>query len=216
MFFFWEDVDPNRRSKVFFYEQLKILTKFIKEANPKIRTNREVFKREIEEWNALYDKQFISKTTDITLCSRPKEAEQKLLKQKARCNKWGNWIRTTNCPTCGDGLRKERRDCYNYNRSVKLSESKCQLNGQKSTREIACYNRCRKEWGGWDRTNCFGHGAKCHREWFRDCYYTLNGKRIEPIGGCRGSHRREDKWNDSCGGWGCSLKMSDKPWNLWG
>lgn len=120
---FWEDVDPNRRSKVFFYEQLKILTKFIKEANPKIRTNREVFKREIEEWNALYDKQFISKTTDITLCSTPKAAEQKLLKQKARCNKWGNWIRTTNCPTCGDGLRKERRDCYNYNRSGTLTHS---------------------------------------------------------------------------------------------
>ena len=111
---FWEDVDPKRQSKVFFYEQLKILTKYIKEANPKIRTNREVFKREVDYWNTLYKKQFIAKTTDITKCTVPRAAQQKLLKSKVRCNKWGKWIRKNDCPTCGDGLRQEQRTCYTY------------------------------------------------------------------------------------------------------
>ena len=117
---FWEDLHPDRESKVFFYEQLKILTKYIKEANPKIRTNREVFKQEVKEWNDLYDKQFISKTTDITKCSTPRAEQLKLLKAKAKCNKWGPWVRNNNCPTCGDGSRQEKRYCYTYNKSRKF------------------------------------------------------------------------------------------------
>ena len=57
---FWEDVDPDQESKIFFYEQLKILAKYIRGATPKIRTNREAFKHEVTEWNELFDKQFIS------------------------------------------------------------------------------------------------------------------------------------------------------------
>jgi len=117
---FWEDLHPDRESKVFFYEQLKILTKYIKEANPKIRTNREVFKQEVKEWNDLYDKQFISNTTDITKCSTPRAEQLKLLKPKAKCNKWGPWVRNNNCPTCGDGSRQEKRYCYTYNKSRKF------------------------------------------------------------------------------------------------
>ena len=114
---FWEDVSTVRKSKIFFYEQLKILTKYIKAANTKIRTNRDVFKREVEEWNDLYETQFISKTTDITKCTTPRAEQQKLLKAKAKCNKWGKWRRTSKCPTCGDGLRQERRHCLNHDQS---------------------------------------------------------------------------------------------------
>ena len=116
---FWEDVSTVRKSKIFFYEQLKILTKYIKGANTKIRTNREVFKREVEEWNDLYEKQFVSKTIDIPKCSMPKAENQKLLNPKAKCNRWGAWVRKTQCPTCGSGSRHEQRYCYNYNKSGK-------------------------------------------------------------------------------------------------
>ena len=116
---FWEDIDPNHpSSKIFFYEQLKILTEYIKNASPKIRTNREVFKREVNEWNNLYKKQFISNVTDIERCSRPREEQTKLLKHKANCNRWGSWTRKTECPTCGDGSRKEQRYCYSHDGSM--------------------------------------------------------------------------------------------------
>ena len=85
---FWEDVDPTKTSKVYFYEQLKILAKYIKEATPKIRTNREVFQREVQEWNDLYSRQFVSKTADIPTCTRPEQT--KLLKHKASCNRRTN------------------------------------------------------------------------------------------------------------------------------
>lgn len=210
---FWEDVDPSQKSKVFFYEQLKILTKYIKEANPKIRTNREVFKREVEEWNESYDKQFVSKTTDITRCSAPREEQKRLLKPNTKCNKWGSWTRVNSCPTCGNGLRKERRYCYNYTgRGRKLSVSKCKLNDD--TRDVACYNKCTKNWGGWETSSCDG----CHRDYYRFCYYFLNGKRYDQVSnsGCSGSNHKRQNWSGGCGGWGCKHKMSDKIWNVFG
>ena len=110
---FWEDVNPDKSSEVFFYEELKLLAKYIKEATPKIHTNREIFKREVEDWNKLYKSQFISNTTEISKCSVPKVEKTKLLKHKAKCNRWGRWTRVNSCPTCGDGSRKEKRYCYN-------------------------------------------------------------------------------------------------------
>ena len=95
---FWEDVATNRESKYFFYEQLKILTKHIKEATPKIQTNREVFKREVLEWNDSYDEQFISKTTDIKQCTIPKVEQLQQLNHGGECNRWGTWFEDTQCP----------------------------------------------------------------------------------------------------------------------
>ena len=36
----------------------------------------------------------------------PKAEEKKLLKSKAKCNRWGEWIRKTQCPICGNGSRQ--------------------------------------------------------------------------------------------------------------
>ena len=117
---FWEsieDVQLSEKTKFFFFEQLKILTKYIKEANTKIQTNREIFKREIKQWNELYDKQFISKTSDLSDCSSKRTEQLKLLYQKAKCNHWGNWRRINDCPICGDGHRQEERDCFTHDNS---------------------------------------------------------------------------------------------------
>ena len=113
---FWEDVNPDKTSKVFFYEQLKIMAKYIR-ANSKIRTNREIFEREVSEWNDNYKTQFISKTVKIAGCPTPKEEQEKLLRPTAKCNKWGPWIRKNNCPKCGGVSRQVQRYCYNYNKS---------------------------------------------------------------------------------------------------
>jgi len=81
---FWEDIGISKTSKYFFYEQLKILTRYIKDGIPKIRTNRDVFKHEINKWNVSYRKQFISKVTDIKECSIPKAEKLRRLKKKAQ------------------------------------------------------------------------------------------------------------------------------------
>ena len=50
----------------------------------------------------------------------PKAEEKKLLKSKAKCNRWGEWIRKTQCQICGNGSRQVQRYCYNYNKSGKI------------------------------------------------------------------------------------------------
>ena len=114
---FWKDIDPSKPPKYFFYEQLKILTRYIKDENSKIRTNREVFKREVNEWNISYQNKFNPKVTDIKECSYHRDKQTELLKKSAKCNRWGDWIRDGECPICGDGFREEHRYCYNHNKS---------------------------------------------------------------------------------------------------
>ena len=114
---FWEDLGISKTSKYFFYEQLKILTRYIKSGNPKIRTNREVFKREVNEWNVSYQKLFISKVIDIKECSKPRAEKIQRLKKSAKCNRWGNWITEDECLKCGDGFQRAHRYCYNHDKS---------------------------------------------------------------------------------------------------
>ena len=208
---FWEDIATNRKSKFFFYEQLKILTKYIKEATP-IRTNRDVFKREVAEWNDLYDKKFISKTTDIKQCTIPRTEQKLQLKHTGQCNRWGVWGIETDCPICGDGSRRNKRFCYTSKWQM-VDDNLCKLNGRtRNTQVIACKNKCR--WSGWVRTNCFD---TCHREWFRDCLRVDRWTSKVDTNLCSrvlgGSHRKEDKWNNNCGGWGCKVKWNDAIWN---
>ena len=208
---FWEDFDPKKQSKVFFYEQLKILAKYIKEANPKIHTNHDAFKQEVSEWNNLYDRQFISKRTDIPQCSRPRADQQKHLKQKAKCNYWGSWTLSRDCPVCGDGSKEYKRSCYN-GANKKITDSLCRNGEEESTKEKSCWNKC--SWTDYNRSNCYG---RCHREYWRDCMHSVKGK--VSTSHCRsalgGSDHYNKKWSGDCGGWGCKHKMSDSIWN-WG
>jgi len=161
-----------------------------------------VFKREVEEWNSLYDQQFIKNTTDIPMCSSARTDHKKLLKPNAKCNKWGPWMKTPGkageCPTCGDGLRQEQRYCYNYTEKDKKPESLCETNDQKSTIDRSCKNECKKEYGSWT-IRCSG----CSKLHTRECWYMKNGKKIERTWGCSGrsSYSRSSK----CGGWKCEV-----------
>ena len=213
---FWEDVATNRESKYFFYEQLKILTKHIKEATPKIQTNREVFKREVLEWNDSYDEQFISKTTDIKQCTIPKVEQLQQLNHGGECNRWGTWFEDTLCPICGAGTRQEKRNCYNPSQKFRVVPPHlCKLHGKiQYTQDKTCENKCR--WSGWDRTNCFGK-SKCHREWWRECLRVDGWTTKVDSNLCSralgGSHRKVDTWNKHCGGFGCKLKWNGGFWN---
>lgn len=76
-------------------------------------------------------------------------------------------------------------------------------------KKIPCNIDTNCKWGGWDRTNCFGDG-KCHREWWRDCYYTdQHGKKMiidhnECRKGLGGSNNKYENWSGDCGGVGCN------------
>ena len=68
-------------------------------------------------WNEEYSRKFITNATDLATCDTIRIEDEKKIKADAKCNQWGPWTKTTDCPLCGSGRYTEQRKCYNFDKS---------------------------------------------------------------------------------------------------
>ena len=121
-FLYWENIGMPEKTKYFFFEQLKAMSQYIKQEKTKINPDKVIkeYKREINQWNEIYKKKFITNQTSIATCADEKNEAIKKLKKPGKCNVWGNWFKTKKCPKCGSGNFAEERNCYNYGKTRKF------------------------------------------------------------------------------------------------